>query len=65
MEPGSEREGQIEGTQPPVTMPTDGDRGYKISLLSHSDMSDLAGTQTTWDLVAFCFGLQYFVEIIT
>ena len=27
--------------------------------------SNLAGTQTTWDLVAFCFGLQYFVEIIT
>ena len=29
------------------------------------DWSNLACTQTTWDLAAFCFGLQYFVEIIT
>ena len=35
VEPGSEREGQMEGTQPPATMPTNGDRGYKTSLLSH------------------------------
>lgn len=30
-----QKAGQMEGTQPPATMPTNGDRGYKTSLLSH------------------------------